>query len=47
MRLSIFSGAYWPNIYLLGRNVYLGLFPIYLIGYFVVVVVELYKLCKF
>ena len=31
--LSIFSSAYWPSICLLWRNVYLGLLPIFGLGF--------------
>ena len=31
--LSIFSCAYWPSVCLLWRNVYLGLLPIFRLGY--------------
>ena len=41
--ISIFSYAYWPSVRLLWRNVYLGFLPIFLVGFFVVVV-ELYEL---
>ena len=46
MILSIFSYARWPSICLLWRNVYLGLLPIFQLGFFfvVVVVVELHEL---
>ena len=30
--LSIFSCAYWPSVFLLWRNVYLGLLPIFGLG---------------
>ena len=32
--LHIFSCAYWPSVCLLWKNVYLGLLPIFLLGYF-------------
>ena len=40
--LSIFSYAYWPSVYLLWRNVYLGLLANIQLDFFVVV--ELYVL---
>ena len=40
MMLSIFSCTYWPSVCLLWRNVYLGILPIFLLDFFVVV--ELY-----
>ena len=32
--LSIFLCAYWPSVYLLWRNVYLGFLPIFQLDYF-------------
>ena len=39
--LSIFSYAYWPSVFFLWRNVYLGVLPIFQLGCFFV---ELYEL---
>ena len=39
--LSIFSHAYWPSVFLLWKDVYLGLLSIFGLGFFVV---ELYEL---
>ena len=33
--LSIFSCDYWPSVYLLWRNIYLGLLPIFQLGYLI------------
>ena len=41
--LSIFACICWPSVYLLWRNVYLGLPPIFGLGCLFFVVVELYE----
>ena len=35
--LSIFSCAYWPSVCVLWRNVYLGLVPIFWLGFFLLI----------
>ena len=42
--LSSFSCASWPSVCLLWRSVYLGLLPIFGLGCFFIVVVELHEL---
>ena len=41
--MSIFSCAYWPLVFLLWRNVCLGLLLIFRLGFVVVVVIELHE----
>ena len=39
--VEIFSYAYWPSVCLLWRNVYLGLLPIFLSGFFVLILLSI------
>ena len=43
--LSIFSSAYWPSICLLWRNVYLGLLPIFGLGFWFLLLSCMSYLC--
>ena len=45
--LIIFSCVCWPSVCLLWRNVCLGLLPIFCLGCFFFVVIELYIICLF